>query len=154
MNANIRTRACRHILEKGVCLMQTCTFAHSLNELVPLICFYDWRCRNERCTRFHPSKGETMEQYAYANGIRFPERYVDQQPPAVVPHFDNVRTKPCRHVMEHGVCLHDGCTFAHSLEELNPIPCVHDGACRNERCTRFHPSKGQTIEQYILVNNF
>jgi hypothetical protein len=153
----IRTKVCRHQSERGFCAMNSqgkCTFAHTMEELSPVVCFYNERCVNERCTRFHPALGEPMSYYMQKNNITFPVISVPAVSPVVsspVSAVNTKGTKPCR----HATCLmRSECTFAHSIEELNPIPCVYNDRCVNERCTRFHPAKGETIQQYADKNAF
>lgn len=156
----LRTKVCRHQSESGFCSMNTqgkCTFAHSLEELSPVVCFYNERCVNERCTRFHPNKGEPLSYYVQKNGFVFaPIAAVAASsssipsPPRQPSPVNTKGTKPCH----HAVCKMTDCGFAHSIEQLNPIKCSYDGRCINEKCVRFHPGKFETIESYVMKNGF
>jgi len=60
-------------------MKEKCTFAHSVEELVPISCMYGSRCYNQFCNRFHPGTQQTKEQYMAANNMTF-------NPPAPQPH--------------------------------------------------------------------
>lgn len=53
----IKTCLCTNIVGvKKVCLRQTCTFAHTVDEWSPTKCGFGARCRNKsKCQRLHPS---------------------------------------------------------------------------------------------------
>lgn len=112
-----------------------------------MMCMYDAGCYNSRCTRFHPAKGQSIEHYASINGIVF---FSTSSPSTSVSPIAPKYLKPCR----HSVCLMKECTFAHSVEQLHPIPCAYNDRCANGRCTRFHPGKGQSKEDYAEKNGF
>jgi hypothetical protein len=74
------TSFCRHMLEKGSCTrLETCTFAHSVEQLVPLLCAWDQKCRNDHCTRFHPNRGQTKEEYMSLNNMVFEKENEDDK---------------------------------------------------------------------------
>lgn len=152
----LRTKVCRHQSERGFCAMNSqgkCTFAHTMEELSPIVCFYNENCINERCNRFHPGLGEPMSYYMQKNNMSFPSP--SPSLPVTRPVSPSSAVTKCTKPCYHAVCLmRSECTFAHSLEELNPIPCVYNERCVNERCNRFHPAKGETVQQYANKNNF
>lgn len=94
-----------------------------------------------------------MSYYMQKNNMSFPSPSQPVSPSSSSSSLSIVITK-CTKPCHHGVCLMSDCTFAHSIEELNPIPCVYNERCVNERCNRFHPSKGETVQQYANKNNF
>ena len=67
--SKIRTAFCRRMFTHGICKLEGCTFAHSIDELVPIRCKWDRRCSNPECTFFHPSLKETKEEYMKRNGM-------------------------------------------------------------------------------------
>jgi hypothetical protein len=94
--SNIRTKPCRHIVEKGYCSMQsegTCTFAHSYEEWNVKLCGFDGNpCINPNCLRYHPREGQTKEQCALLNRVFFPvfqpvEEKEKEIPPFII-HFE------------------------------------------------------------------
>lgn len=80
------TRACQHVIDYGVCYRQSCTFAHSFDELkVPLCNFgdqckfihgkYDYKTatvnKNDKCRFKHPK--EDVQQYHARIGKELPQ---------------------------------------------------------------------------------
>ena len=65
--------------------------------------------------------------------------------------FDAYRTRPCAYGPN---CNRgDTCTYANDSAKLVPVPCRFDAKCfTREFCRRFHT--GQTMDEYITVNNF
>lgn len=65
--------------------------------------------------------------------------------------FDAYRTRPCAYGPN---CNRgDSCTYANDSEKLVPVPCKFNARCFNRKsCHRFHT--GQTMDEYITVNNF
>lgn len=53
LNERAYTKMCSHMLEKGICERNKCSFAHTIEQLRPLKCKYDDKCINERCTFIH-----------------------------------------------------------------------------------------------------
>jgi hypothetical protein len=63
------------------------------------------------------------------------------------------KSQLCRNVLTHGKCTRQVCMFAHSIEELNPQPCLFKHACKifsGERagfCKCIHPT--ETKDSFI-----
>lgn len=51
------------------------------------------------------------------------------------------KTKMCRNIETYGKCTRRICTFAHSKEELRPLPCSHGINCKYKMCPFAHPEK-------------
>jgi hypothetical protein len=47
---------CRHIINKGKCIITHCTFAHSMEELTPPLCIFEEGCKKLSCNSIHPSE--------------------------------------------------------------------------------------------------
>lgn len=65
--------------------------------------------------------------------------------------FNTYRTLPCA----YGPNCNRGdlCTYANDFDNLVPVPCRFDTKCLTRKsCRRFHT--GQTMDEYITVNNF
>jgi hypothetical protein len=77
------------------------------------------------------------------------------------PKNSNYRTIPCVHGANcrfiNKETGEDTCGFANSIEKLNTKVCMHDERCYNYttgKCTRHHPNRGQTKEEYAKINGF
>lgn len=69
-NNNKCTKPCFHM---DACTLKDhgkCLFAHSIEELHPIVCMFDKKCNKKDCTRFHPSF-QTKEQYCEINKFIF-----------------------------------------------------------------------------------
>ena len=56
------------------------------------------------------------------------------------------KTKFCKYKLQNK-CSNRRCTFAHTMEEFNPIKCSYGLDCSHKSCTFIHPS--ETIIQYF-----
>ena len=66
----VRSKPCFHM---DACVLKSqgkCNFAHSIDELNPMVCMFDRKCKKDDCLRFHPSF-QTKEQYCETNGFVF-----------------------------------------------------------------------------------
>ena len=130
-NAPLKTKMCLNY--KVGCKFNGCTFAHSADELVQAKCAYGYDCRNRYCDRLHPhqrplNKDELFERACH--GVVFAEARVK-------PSLE--KTKMC---MNYKVgCKTDGCTFAHSANELIHAECMFGDKCRKNTCEMHHPGQ-------------
>lgn len=176
------TRACRLVTEGidengnfGVCYRATCTFAHSLEEFQPPICKFGSTCRFLKLSKDSDPKNvckfkhssETLKKWIKRAGIdlKLPETSeMSHRPceskPASSPDEEpeNMYSKPCQYVTDTdkgGVCYREGCTFAHSIDQLKPRQCQHGEECKlfngrvdpvtkkvlNTKCSYSHPKE-------------
>ena len=49
-------------------------------------------------------------------------------------------------------CKRKNCTFAHTLDEWNPIVCSFDGRCKNGVCKFWHKKKETKEELCTRIN--
>ena len=58
-------------------------------------------------------------------------------------------TVPCRNFTTTGKCnlIGDGCTYAHSLEDLRELKCLSGNDCQRRNCRHIHPS--ETRDEWI-----
>ena len=98
------------------------------------------------------SRSFTSEQFdvveSIAKAFSSSEKKTDSKPTEV---YDSYRTRPC----SFGPNCNRGesCTYANDSTKLVPMRCKFDSKCFNRgTCTRFHT--GQTMDEYITVNNF
>jgi hypothetical protein len=69
---------------------------------------------------------------------------VETQQPSAAPSLRK-RTIVCKRFSN---CTFEGCTFAHTMEELTPSVCGYQDQCRNkDKCNYIH--SGETKEQYV-----
>lgn len=175
-----RVKACYRVTEGadedgnfGVCYKENCTFAHSLEEFQISICNFGSTCRFRKSTKDknlksvckfrHPE--ETVSDWMDRTGtyLKLPETSVasykpKEKHPATKENIQNTYSKPCQYVTDSnkgGVCQRDGCTFAHSIEQLKPQDCQHGKECKlrdgrlhpvtkqvlNTKCTYIHPDE-------------
>ena len=52
---------CRHVINKGRCVLSFCSFAHSKEELTPPPCLFGNACKKINCNNIHP--GESREDW-------------------------------------------------------------------------------------------
>jgi hypothetical protein len=55
-----------------------------------------------------------------------------------------VNSKMCQKVLRNETCKNNNCTYAHSIEKLNPAECVFKNSCKfqdNSRCLFIHPNE-------------
>lgn len=50
---------------------------------------------------------------------------------------------PCRHILNKGKCVITHCTFAHSMEDLSPPPCLFEESCKKLGCNSIHPRESR-----------
>ncbi len=130
-----RSRMCRHKNCKN--RQTTCQFAHTFDELVPKVCLFDPQCRKDGCEFKH--KSESKEQYVERLGWQMPGdaiTFKKEQDKSMLT-FSRV----CHNVMQHGHCLRKVCTFAHTMDQYQPIACGHGNNCRfkTSTCSFQHP---------------
>jgi hypothetical protein len=130
-----RTKFCRH----NPCNNDKCTFAHTIEEYNPPQCVYKQSCRNKNCTLFHKGR-ETVEEFMKKYNI------APAPPKSPEKEKNTTKTKMCYMMKNDIPCTNKGCTFAHSVYELNPIPCVIGVNCKNTDCVYYHPE--QDIVEY------
>ncbi len=61
----------------------------------------------------------------------------------------NLYSRFCNNIIEEGVCKHNNCTFAHTVEQYSPMKCRFN--CQNRRCQYYH--SWENVEEYIQRNN-
>lgn len=125
-----KSKFCRY----SPCKNDKCNFAHNMQEFKPPHCLYEEFCPNKNCQMFHPS--ENVNEYMKRVNIIPPVQKTLE------------RTKFCR----HNPCTNEKCTFAHTIEEYNPPPCVYKNFCKNVKCTLFHIGR-ETLEEYMKKYN-
>lgn len=66
---------------------------------------------------------------------------------------DFKNTKFCEHVTKDSECSKAGCTFAHSIDDLNPVKCRYHPNCRRElkECMAFHDTI-ESKEEWLVKN--
>jgi hypothetical protein len=154
------TKACSFVRFdniKGVwmdmCSKPACTFAHSLDQLVPFPCRFGKRCNNHSCSWFHT--GDTKKRYAELHKISLPD--------AKVSGF--LRNVKCKAYIHTGLCKNHACRFGHPSrlafegDQVVNIPANYEPTiCYNEKnnspclyfnkCFRLHPIRGETVDAY------
>ena len=55
----------------------------------------------------------------------------------------NMYTQMCKNVLDNGDCERVKCSYAHSLEQLQPRRCNYDSRCINERCMFIHSKENK-----------
>lgn len=114
------------------CYRRNCWFAHSLKELNPPKCVYNTLCnKGDSCFFIHMY--ETKQEYIKRLGLSERKRE------------NNKLSKLCSFKNK---CERVGCTYAHSLEEIVPIPCIFGNKCKIlNYCEYMHPC--ETKKGYI-----
>ena len=126
-------KVCRYMHKKGGCTNDNCGYAHTLEELEDPVCSFNTRCLNKtNCKRMH-SEEETSEQYRERVGMT---RVL----------FDS----PLKRLEKSRMCFREecdveGCTYAHSDEELQDPECI-EKSCSREKCSFKHST--ETISEY------
>lgn len=144
--SKIRTAFCRHMSERGFCSMKEqnkCTFAHNIEEFVPMLCGWDSRCRNPNCTRFHPGRGETKQEYLSRNKIVF-------NPPTPPKKEEKKEEKKQEEIPKFIVRLdedeeEDDEPVVMRLSELSPGPFRYEQTVHTEQTV-------QTLKEAMLMN--
>lgn len=132
-----KTRSCFHGLKCRN--KESCCGAHFLDEYRLPICLYLEFCQDKACKAFHPHLGKTKEQFMEENNINLPIRKIeenelvdDAKDNDIVPLTGrNRRASPspivnskkntalCSFVKNNSKCKRAGCSFAHSIIDLN-----------------------------------
>ena len=92
---------CRHTLKNGKCVMSHCTFAHSLEELTPPVCFFDKNCKKiGHCNSIH--SGETREFWLEKMGYNDVFKNTETSPAKITQEdvFKNTETSPAKITQE------------------------------------------------------
>lgn len=68
------TKPCNKVMFKDekwtVCSNDRCTYAHTMQQLKPIVCDYDVRCKNKKCVRKHSN--ESFFSYCKKNKFMLP----------------------------------------------------------------------------------
>lgn len=141
---NVRTKVCKN---GENCTFKGCTFAHSLDEFNPKECFTGDYCEDMKCQYFHPtleSKREFLERTGQPMPKEKEEKKEEDIPKHITNYRTNYRTRGCKYVE---YCANSDCTYAHSLEELQPREC----GCEDVNCYRYHPHREDKGEFLLRI---
>jgi hypothetical protein len=131
----------KKILEKTIfctiknCKQNDCSYAHSMEEYQPPICLQQEFCLDNSCIKNH---GFTKQEYIELYNIKKP----------VPKEVSLDKTQLCGIMKVNKPCHVEGCTFAHSVHEIKPIPCFKDGNCKREDCKLKHSR--ETFDDYLV----
>lgn len=141
MSLSTRTRFCN----KSVCTKKGCTFAHSLEELNPKLCNFDDKCHNfdlndpnSPCQFIHTC--ETIDSFKAR--VKVPEHILKPVENVQTTQERLMKTQMCK---SRTLCQNEGCTFAHTIEELRDPVCITVD-CSDSNCQYKH--KTETSEEY------
>lgn len=126
---NVRTKAC---LRGELCELKGCTFAHSLDDLSPQLCVENEACQKRTtCRYFHPESESKSEFLDRTGQTTLPDVRTEK--------IVNFRTKACSRGL---MCDLPKCTYAHTLEEINPRGC-RNSECEITECPFFHMTESK-----------
>jgi hypothetical protein len=129
-----KSRFCNTFLKGEKCERRCCGFAHSESEIHPVACSYHSNCKKGDCYFIHPE--ENVKMYCDRMLGRKVEKVVKIEK---VHHDETKCTRYCRNVLKFGKCNRSECTFAHTMEQYNPVKCDFGKGCKKQGCTFIHP---------------
>jgi hypothetical protein len=138
---NIKSKVCLSLKIGQACKYGTkCNFAHTLEELTPIKCSFEFCNNGINCTYIHPN--ESKSDFCKRNSIVFDNDWNLVKTKVVVK--STKKTRMCSYIMLGQQCKHSICNFAHTLEELSPIECsFKDNCTKGNLCKFFHPSENK-----------
>jgi hypothetical protein len=106
------------------------------------MCPFGDKCKKFKkgCCNFAHNRNELVRRKRYTNssdvlGNHLNLLFKDLPKPKPKPRPTPVKTRMCTY---KGKCKKNNCTFAHTLDEWNPIVCSFDGRCKNDECKFWH----------------
>ena len=138
---NIKTKICLSLQIGQPCKYGTkCNFAHTLEELTPIKCSFEFCNNGINCTYIHPN--ESKSDFCTRNSIFFDNDWNLIKTKVAVK--STKKTRMCSYIMLGQQCKHSICNFAHTLEELSPVECSFKDNCnKGNLCKFFHPSENK-----------
>ena len=139
---NIKSKVCLSLKIGQPCKYGTkCNFSHTLEELTPNKCLFEFCNNGNNCTYIH--QNESKDDFCLRNSIVFNNDW-NLVKSKVVSIKSNKKTRMCSYIMSGQECKHSICNFAHRLEELSPIECSFKNNCtKGNMCKFFHPNENK-----------
>lgn len=144
-----RTRKCFNGLSCSN--KEKCQGAHFLSEYRLPLCLKMEYCYDTKCQHFHEGKQE-KEDYMVSQGISFEynteEDYKKSllkpiSTPSLTSKHSRINklcnTQLCLFVKEDSPCKRNGCSFAHSIDDLVLPQCEYKDSCIKKNCQNYHP---------------
>ena len=138
---NVKSKVCLSLKIGQPCKYGTkCNFAHTLEELTPIKCSFEFCNNGINCTYIH--QNESKSDFCTRNSIVFDNDWNLVKTKVAVK--STKKTRMCSYIMLGQQCKHSICNFAHTLEELSPIECsFKDNCTKGNLCKFFHPSENK-----------
>jgi len=145
-----RTRKCFNGLSCSN--KEKCQGAHFLSEYRLPLCLKMEYCSDIKCQHFHEGKQE-KEDYMASQGISFEYNTEEDYKKSLLKPLSTplslkksrtyntqlCNTQLCSFVKEDSPCKRNGCSFAHSIDDLILPQCEYKDSCTKENCKNYHP---------------